>query len=50
MVIEHLQNKMGWKIEPQTSDEYRIALSMIEALELKTIDDKQAGGDSQATE
>ena len=34
MKIDKLENSIGWKIEPQTSDEYRKVLSMIEALEM----------------
>jgi hypothetical protein len=35
MKVEKLENSIGWKIEPQSSEEYRKVLSMIEALELQ---------------
>jgi hypothetical protein len=35
MKVEKLETSIGWKIEPQTNEEYRKVLSMIEALELQ---------------
>jgi hypothetical protein len=36
MRIQKLADSIGWKIEPQTDEECRMTLSMIEALEART--------------
>jgi hypothetical protein len=45
--ITQLDKTIGWKLEPQTREEYGIALSMLEALELKTNTDKNELLDDQ---
>lgn len=35
MIIKELENTHGWKIEPQTSDEYQKIMPEIEALKKK---------------